>query len=733
MKLFKDLREQYGNMILEDRIDFLKQQHKDKLSTDHDTLAKIKDSDKIIDHFSKKADPTTSKNYTQWLIGQYKGQKIRQEDAPQLKSTLSDFEKVKNNLEKKDINQYKDVGELRDAVATQKGSVEKASKEKAASAERKGVDLKKMYDADGVEGFQIPNKESSVRNYGPGGKQGATTWCTAANSDSNMFNHYKGGKYTMHFPNGEKLQFHHQSGQVKDKNDVEIKEGDPRFAPYEKHISNFIKQTEPLEKGESDISNRFKTYEPDEVEQHLSAHEKFLEDNKDASWRTSPHEKTVNDIAKKAPLSDDQFKRLRELKSDDNWRDSPKQHMYQNPNLTDSQVSTIIGDKHERNRTNPIATLAKNPSTKGENLDKISDEVLKYSENHDLNNLANNPNLEDRHITRIMKERPEFKRHLALNNNIKFSPETQKDYINSGNKIDVYDSDLSHLSQRPDLSPESINHIANSTDRHAVRHLISNPDVQLSKDHIDSILKNHDAEGDASKQLFHSHHEEANNRSSELFDNMLDAPKQSIIGGTSNSKMFNKEHLAKLIEKGDAPDKSVANLHVEASKSNKLSSDQIHHLIDKTGGNETSGVIDNLLKNNKLKPEHLQKIVNTVKLPEWKKQSVLDHPAANAQVLHDTYDKGTTHDKTSVLHHPAVQTSHFAKALAEPGFKLHGAISSAPGAPPSALNKMAESPLSFVRQNVASHKNTPQETLKDLKSDSNEQVAAAAAKRYKGQ
>ena len=65
------------------------------------------------------------------------------------------------------------------------------------------------------------------------------------------------------------------------------------------------------------------------------------------------------------------------------------------------------------------------------------------------------------------------------------------------------------------------------------------------------------------------------------------------------------------------------------------------------------------------------------------------------------------------------------------GQVLHGAITSSPSAPPSVLSKLADSPFSFVRQNIASHKNADNDTLKKLADDSNEEIAATAKKRLK--
>jgi hypothetical protein len=53
-------------ILLEDKVDFLKNQYKDKLSTEHDQFAEHQSSDAIIDHLS-----TASKTYLPWLVKQY--------------------------------------------------------------------------------------------------------------------------------------------------------------------------------------------------------------------------------------------------------------------------------------------------------------------------------------------------------------------------------------------------------------------------------------------------------------------------------------------------------------------------------------------------------------------------------------------------------------------------------------------------------------------------------------
>ena len=72
------LYEQY--LLLEDRIQGLKNAFRGKLSTSHDTFAVHQDSDAIVDHFSTNADPTPKKAHTQWVLNQYRRGNVRQED-----------------------------------------------------------------------------------------------------------------------------------------------------------------------------------------------------------------------------------------------------------------------------------------------------------------------------------------------------------------------------------------------------------------------------------------------------------------------------------------------------------------------------------------------------------------------------------------------------------------------------------------------------------------------------
>ena len=723
MKNFKLLFESIL-LLTEDRIDYLKQQYKDKLPTDHDELAKHTDTDKIVDHFADKADPTSNKVHTQWLLNQYKSKNIRQEDAPQLKSTLQDFEKTKNSLEKKDLNQYNSVGELRDAVATQKAPVERAMKEKESAEARKGSDMPKLYDQDGVQGFKIPNKEASIKNYGPGGVMAKTNWCTAANSANNMFNHYKGGKYTMHFPNGEVLQFHHQSNQIKDKNDSEINEGDPRFKDYEHHIGNFIKQTKDDEK-DSRIEKRFQTYTPEEVDAGIESY------NDSGHYRGRRH--VLNDIAKRAKLTDDQFEKIKNsYKSKNEYEDHPSDYLLSNSNISDDKLEPLIKEAYKSPKRQALLdNLAKNTNLKGDHLDTlVKHHMEQVGTSEPLVNLVErNSHLSERNINEILDKKPILSNTLANNHGITLTKEHQDKIIDKTSKSEGTPQALYSMSKRKDLHPESIDKLINLKNVRVNDNLIDNHQANLSSDHIKKMLSDGNV-GQVAK-LFNSDHENMKDHREEAFNNILkhtkEYPKDSAFGMISNSKHLTKDHVNKMIEAGDNAPHSKGDIYRKISNHKKLDSGQISNLLDKP---EASQYVDKLLQNNKLKPEHLHKIMDEM-MQENHHEDILNHPASNTEVLHKLFDKGNIITRNNILHHPKAQLSHFKKAM-DMGTKMHGAISSSPSAPPSMLHDLADSPLSFVRSNVVKNKNTLPETHAKLINDSLPEIAALAKKKYKG-
>ena len=711
--------------LLENRVAFLKAQNP-TLDTSHDALAKHKDAGDIVDHFAKKADPTPNKAHTQWIVNQYKKQAIRQEDAPQIKSTLNDFAQVKDRLEKKDLNQYKDMGELRDAVSTQKSQAEKAAKAKSAKESAKSEDLKKLYDEDGVTGYKIPNKEVSIKNYGPGGKVESTHWCTAANSGNNMFNHYKGGKYTMHFPNGHVLQFHHQSDQIMDKNDVQIKEGDPRYSEYEPHISKFLKQTKELE-GTSSI-NRFHHFEPHEIDHAINNYTKELHKyGSDArEMRYSSHTEPLEHVAKVAKLNDSQFDSIHKLPHTTDYYgnpEGPSTKLSLNGNLTHDQVGKLM---HTTGDTQKLhhEQLAGNPAVKGEHLDTLMNSPH-LSDEH-IAKLASNPNLQPHHVDRLIQN-PNAHHALSQNHAITLSPEHQRAIVRS-------DAGATGFADRKDLHPDTIDHLVHHGNVDSKSRLLHNNHISLSDEQVKTIHSRSPDSTTISNDIFDSPKTSPEVREHVFSKTLADPSLHHHLRNMVGSKQFTREHLDRVLDAADSQDASgkggLHTLREKAAKAFKASPAQLDRQVAAISKPESKFDGYELLGNKNLKPDHLKKIFSAVGDNDYRKSSVLEHPSVNGDVLHHVFDTGNNWDKTMALHHPSVQASHFNKAL-EHGPQLHGAITSSPSAPPSVLSKLSDSPMSFVRQNVASHKNTPNEVLTKLAGDDSDEVSSIAKKRLK--
>ena len=164
-------------------------------------------------------DPTKNKEYSQWLARMYSKQIIPLED---IKSKMRDALewyvtlKLRKKLEPehKDINQMKHPNDLLRAM-------ENYSEEDLEAPITDRGSSREIY-RDSEIRVIVPKDKAAACYYGQG-----TKWCTAARSN-NMFDQYhKMGDMYIIMPNkpkyeGEKYQFHFQSGQFMDEQDREV-------------------------------------------------------------------------------------------------------------------------------------------------------------------------------------------------------------------------------------------------------------------------------------------------------------------------------------------------------------------------------------------------------------------------------------------------------------------------------------------------------------------------------
>lgn len=230
-KLYDLIAEKYielqEQILLESRIDFIKNQVQGKISTEHDKFAKHKNSDDIVDHFAEHGDPTKKKLYTGWIVKQYQQsgkdgkQPVYQEDAPKIHGILSKFEEFKHRIPNKDINSYKSIKEVSNAIEP---FVKNPNWHKVDESEHPGRELK--YEDDRIKLYHLKDQETSQKLYGGGPEEGKTSWCTAyPNSEKCMFDHYnsKGRLHVIHDKKTGKLyQYHAHEGQFMNAHDEPI-------------------------------------------------------------------------------------------------------------------------------------------------------------------------------------------------------------------------------------------------------------------------------------------------------------------------------------------------------------------------------------------------------------------------------------------------------------------------------------------------------------------------------
>lgn len=196
MKTFKEyLRESF---LLEAKIDDYKAQETN-IPTDHDPDALHKEPTDIIDHFHAH-NPTGNVIHTQKYVEWYKKGLIKQEDAPAMKETLTNFNKFKDKLPKKRLEQYKTPAELQLALHPHIGT-STSEKQSAQTEKDMNENTTTVYSSPNVTLRHIHNTLGSIAaSAHPDNKR--PPWCTAREDSGNMFDYYNqktGGKfYTLH-------------------------------------------------------------------------------------------------------------------------------------------------------------------------------------------------------------------------------------------------------------------------------------------------------------------------------------------------------------------------------------------------------------------------------------------------------------------------------------------------------------------------------------------------------
>lgn len=188
------------------------------------------------------ADPTSNPlkdkmgKYGKWILSLFKQGMLKTGDIPELKDSLTYFDKFKNRIEKKDINQYRSVHELYNAVKLFMEQPNQATSKTDELRKTKQQGAEKVYE-DEEWLVIVPKTEQAACLYGKG-----TRWCTAATGGKNMFDYYnrQGPLYiNINKRTGEKFQFHFPTRQFMDEEDEPIGRNLPGKIGMSEGLFNF--------------------------------------------------------------------------------------------------------------------------------------------------------------------------------------------------------------------------------------------------------------------------------------------------------------------------------------------------------------------------------------------------------------------------------------------------------------------------------------------------------------
>jgi uncharacterized Ntn-hydrolase superfamily protein len=245
-----------NTMLLEDRMDFLRKTYSAKLSSPaieaevqtapQDVQAAIKAfdakdkalGDKIID-FIAAGDPDPSKRNAQWLISVLLKGGMKLEDIDGAKGVLVRFAQLKPRLpvKQRDINRFKTVGDLYQALLPYENQPEVVSNKQLARTEDAEMAAQSKIVLNNSEyKILIPLTQAAAIYFGKN-----TRWCTSATGSTNYFDSYnkKGPLYIiLDKKNNNRWQFQFESNSFMDEMDRSISL--PEFIAAHPGVADFF-------------------------------------------------------------------------------------------------------------------------------------------------------------------------------------------------------------------------------------------------------------------------------------------------------------------------------------------------------------------------------------------------------------------------------------------------------------------------------------------------------------
>lgn len=225
------------SQLVEAREDFIAQALGDKLTTAYDNDNGVRKPHlitplEIVQYLSTHI----NSNYIQWLAKQYINNQYKLEDVNQVKKDIDTFIRVRAQLPNKDLNSYKNLTQLYDAIKPFESQEIVSGKQQKQAVKESGAN--KIIDTPNFKVLDLQTEEAAIF-YGKG-----TKWCTAATEAENLFNDYKktDNVYTI-LAGGRKFQLCMQKDQFKNEQNQDLTKEDIKYLskyPEYKHFLNLM-------------------------------------------------------------------------------------------------------------------------------------------------------------------------------------------------------------------------------------------------------------------------------------------------------------------------------------------------------------------------------------------------------------------------------------------------------------------------------------------------------------
>lgn len=174
------------------------------------------------------ADPSRNGKYLNWIVDRYSEGDFKVEDLSRVVSTLTAFEQYSRVLDKKDINAYRRLSDLQQALRPHMDSDEPVSdrEEERRLRQRAYKEESDLFFKGDNFLVLIPKTTEASCYLGRG-----TEWCTAYTKAKNRFEEYnqQGPLYTIITKidgKTRKFQLHYESDQFMDENDNDLSQRD---------------------------------------------------------------------------------------------------------------------------------------------------------------------------------------------------------------------------------------------------------------------------------------------------------------------------------------------------------------------------------------------------------------------------------------------------------------------------------------------------------------------------